>query len=321
MSLYQDWNVFGHIRETGEHGGRTGGRSAFHGHDQPFENGVPVSLREMGAAFAAMGIDGESDDECLEGAGVSSEFYGTRMGDGSVRGALSPLSGRECVSCFDAEDVALANIDGTPADVLKRFMRSKHSRNLDLDDRNYIWSVIRECGECETAEQAEQLESLIETIERRLACQRTKAVAAAEIETPKVKTEAPKPVERKQSEAPKADGGERKSRRRGRRGGRNRHGKGKATKATPVAPVAKPERKPESRKDDGKRKAPRRHDGLVFVRGEHRGQVRYECRRGSRLFVWDRKLSGQPVDGKSYDCREVAVIAKGQLLILAVRPL
>ncbi|MFA5091899.1 MAG: hypothetical protein WC483_04990 [Candidatus Paceibacterota bacterium] len=205
---------------------------------------------------------------------------------------------------------------GTVAD-LRRFMQSKVARRLDQDDRTYIWSVLNEHGKCETPDDVAAIEGLIETIEKHLARARQRAEKAAEAEakaeTPKVKARpamarsarpaptakptAPKaeakPVERK-PEDPKGN-----DKRAGRRHGR-RHGKGSATQTKP---------------------APWRHNGLVFVPGEHRGQTRFECRHGSRLFVWDRKLSEQPVAGQSYDCVEVQVIAKGQLLVLAVKPL
>jgi hypothetical protein len=267
-STLTGWSIFGHVSEDAEHGGRTGGRIAFHAGRwaDRFEEGLPLRLAD-GRTKATLLTMGVGDDESREGCGCSSEFYGTTMG-GIKRSTLPQLSPAAHCDSWEIEGAMHSAIGlGHPANALRRFIRTSHFRTLSHDDQNWIRKIMRGWKRCDgpmdEAEWCQQAEGLLETIEKHLARARAKA-AEAEVETPAVKT-SPKP--------------ERKARRQ------------------------------------------RQHSGLVFVRGSHRGKERYECRRGSKLFIWDRKLDEQPVADRSYDCVEVATVAKGRLIVLAVKPL
>ncbi len=297
MSLYQDWNVFGCLVETAVHGGRTGGRVAFNGHRTAFDDqGCPITLTKMGPVLKRMGC---CDDEIVEDCdGIASEFYGTRVGSGAVRGALPQLSARECVSWADAEEALLTDLGLTnPAACLRRFMKSGLARHLDADDREFIWAIIRECGRCENEEQVSQLESLIETIERTLPRLRAKA-AQAEAESAQAEAEsAPRPVTLTPRSASSKDVG-RKGNKRGRRGGRRRD-KGKAPQAKPAA---KAEPKPEAKKDRKPFRGREHRIAFTLVNGEWehdtgRGVI-LVLRRNSKL------NPGEGEEGELYHVRE-----------------
>ncbi|MEA3249095.1 MAG: hypothetical protein U9Q03_01935 [Patescibacteria group bacterium] len=159
------WNVFGHFRETAEHGELTGGRVAFHGTRTAFDDeGCPVTLRGIGPVLKWMGCD---DDENGDSAGCSAEFYGTRNGR---RVALPALSQRGRAQALDTENAMLSGIGLDSVGVLRRFLLSSKAGLLSRDDQQYCWDVLRECEACKSTDEAdERIESLFRDIKRNLA--------------------------------------------------------------------------------------------------------------------------------------------------------